>query len=74
MSDKRTIHLAGIDQVVLLPIIRQMTQRDGAALLDWQTQTLQGGLGDLGAGLVGVNRFTGQMCCWLCYQPQAVFR
>ena len=57
MSDKRTIHLAGIDQVVLLPIIRQMTQRDGAALLDWQTQ--RGGLGDLGAGLVGVNRFTG---------------
>ena len=61
MTDERTHHLLGIDPAVLTSIVRQATQRARAELVDWQSQALQGGTGDLGAGLVGTYRLSGHI-------------
>jgi hypothetical protein len=61
MSNEETIHLVGVDQATLLPIVRQVTQRDHGELVDWHYQPLEGGVGDLGAGLVGIYRLAGHI-------------
>src|SRR5262245_20414909 len=61
MNHERRIHLVGVEQATLTPIVRQVTQRKHAELLDWECQALDGGVGDLGLGLVGLYRLTGQI-------------
>jgi hypothetical protein len=61
MNRERTSHLVGVDQATLSPIVQHMTQCPHAELLDWECQALQGGVGDLGSGLVGLYRLTGHI-------------
>jgi hypothetical protein len=61
MNDERTIRLEGFDDATLSPIVRQAMQRGSAELLDWQVQSLSGGTGELGAGLVRIYRLTGHI-------------
>ncbi|MCA9238826.1 MAG: hypothetical protein KDA37_01440 [Planctomycetales bacterium] len=49
-----------IDPFILTPVVRNATRIHNLELLDWQIQPLQGGFGDLGAGLVGIYRLSGQ--------------
>ncbi|MEZ4620244.1 MAG: phosphotransferase [Caldilineaceae bacterium] len=48
-----------VDERTLTSIVRLATQRPAAQLVDWRTETIHGGIGDLGAGLVGVYRCAG---------------
>ena len=60
MDQISTSHITGIDEQQLTPLVRKALQQDRAEIASWQTEPLRGGIGDLGAGLVGVYRFYGQ--------------
>ncbi len=49
-----------IDQGILTPVVRRALDSETAQVTEWQVVSLQGGAGDLGAGLIGVSRVTGK--------------
>ncbi|MEZ4730472.1 MAG: hypothetical protein R3E79_25380 [Caldilineaceae bacterium] len=54
------MHSVTINEQILTPLIGEVLQREKTAVVTWQQTALQGGTGDLGAGLVGVYHFYGQ--------------
>lgn len=60
MKQAATRHLTDLDEQTLTPLVCKALARDNAEIITWQQEVLHGGLGDLGAGLVGVYRFHGQ--------------
>lgn len=60
MDQLTNTHVTGIDEQHLTPIVCNALHQDNAEIVSWHYEVLQGGLGDLGVGLVGVYRFYGQ--------------